>query len=65
MLVALEMQDRAPAIDSDLRAILGMEFSPFRNDLDENPMEFELVKLKQKENRQKRDEWDTTEALAA
>jgi putative zinc finger/helix-turn-helix YgiT family protein len=64
-LVAIDMQDKAPAIDVDIKAIFAMELSPLRDPGPRAPLRFELVKLKERENRLKRDQWDTAEALAA
>lgn len=64
MLVVIEMQDRAPAIDSDFKALCDMEISPIRNGLDDKPMRFELVRFKERDTRQKQDQWDTVEPRA-
>jgi len=65
MLAVIELQERAPAIDSDFKALCDMEISPIRNGLDDNPMRFELVRFKERDTREKHDQWDTAEALAA
>lgn len=63
--VVLELQDKAPAIDSDIKALYDMDLSPIRNGLENCHMRFELVRFKERDNRQKRDQWDTAETLAA
>lgn len=64
VLVALALKDLAPAIDSDLRAIIDMDFAAFRTPEDDRPMRFELIKYKERDTQPKRRQWDTAEPIA-
>jgi transcriptional regulator with XRE-family HTH domain len=58
MLVAATLSKKVPAINIDMLSILSMEISPIRNQV-EVPMSFELIKLK--EGNEKKKEWDILE----